>query len=104
MDFQKDTFVVVASHGHANDAAALAGVIHKDVSYIGMIGSSKKIKALFEKLSGKGVTMEQLEAVYTPIGLDLGGETPEEIALSIMSEILMIKNGRDGSHWNGKAK
>lgn len=104
MDLPKDTYIVVATHGHAFDAAALAGVIQKDVSYIGMIGSSKKIHALFEKLNSKGITMEQLESVYTPIGLDLGGETPEEIAVSIISEILMLKNGRDGNHWNGKKK
>ena len=61
-------------------------------------GSRKKIGAVFTRMREKGFTDEQLSAVYTPIGLDLGGETPEEIAVSILSEILMAKNGRGGGH------
>ena len=52
----------------------------------------------------RGFTDKQLEKVYTPIGLDIGGETPEEIAVSIIAEVLMIKNGRTGTHWTGKEK
>ena len=99
--FPEDTFVVIAAHGHAFDGAALAGVIEKNVKYIGMIGGPKKINALFAKLREKGVKQEKLDNVYAPVGLDLGGETPEEIAFSIMSEVLMKKNGRTGGHLIG---
>lgn len=84
--------------------AALAGALAKQASYVGMIGSAKKVAALFERLREKGVEQEALDRVFTPIGLDLGGETPEEIALAIMAEILMVKNGRGGAHLTGAGK
>lgn len=91
-------FYVIATHGHAHDGAALAAALTKEGAYVGMIGSRKKIGALFARLRERGFTDEQLSAVYTPIGLDLGGETPGEISISIISEILMVKNGRTGGH------
>lgn len=91
-------FYVIATYGHSFDGDALAGVLsHKDAAYVGMIGSRKKIAALFERLEGEGVSPEKLREVHTPIGLDLGGETPEEIAVSILAELLMVKNHRTGS-------
>lgn len=59
-----------------------------------MIGSSKKVAALFDKLRAKGVSDEQLDSVYTPVGLDIGGETPEEIAIAIMAEIQSVRYGK----------
>lgn len=91
-------FYVIATHGHACDEDALAAALTKEGAYVGMLGSRKKIGALFARMRERGFADEQLSAVYTPIGLDLGGETPEEIAVSILSEILMVKNGRGGGH------
>ena len=91
-------FYVIATHGHACDEDALAAALTKEGAYVGMLGSRKKIGALFARMRDRGFTDEQLSAVYTPIGLDLGGETPEEIAVSILSEILMVKYGRGGGH------
>ena len=88
---------VVSTYGHMVDGAALGGVLRRgDAAYVGMLGSRSKIKAIFEKLSAAGVEQEKLAAVYTPIGLDLGGETPAEIALAVVAEILAVKNGRSG--------
>lgn len=98
MEFPKDSYVVIATHGHAFDGAALAGALRKETAYIGMIGSVKKKHALYDKMKEKGFSEEELQKVYSPIGLDLGGETPEEIALSVIAEILTVKNGRDGRH------
>lgn len=98
MEFPKDSYVVIATHGHAFDGAALAGVLRKEVAYIGMIGSVKKKHALYRKMQAKGFTEEELQKVYAPIGLNLGGEMPEEIALSIMAEILTIKYNRKAEH------
>ena len=70
----------------------------KNSAYVGMIGSRKKVQGVYDRLKGEGVSEEELETVYSPIGLDIGGETPEEIAVSIMAEILMVKNGRTGKH------
>lgn len=91
-------YYVIATHGHACDEDALAAALTKQGAYVGMLGSRKKIGAVFERMRKRGFTDEQLSAVYTPIGLDLGGETPEEIAVSILSEILVVKNGRTGEH------
>ncbi len=90
--------IVIATYGHAYDEEALVGALTKKAAYVGMIGSSRKIAALFARLRERGISQEELDGVYTPIGLNIGGETPEEIALSIMAEILMVKNGRAGGH------
>ncbi len=89
-------FEAEIKHGHTHDGAALAGVLDKNAAYIGMIGSSKKIAALFAKLTAQGASEEQLSTVYTPIGLDIGGETPEEIAVSIMAQIQQVRYGAPG--------
>lgn len=88
---------VLAAHGHSFDCAALAGALQRKSGYVGMIGSPQKVKGLFDKLRQRGVTEEQLSAVHSPIGLDIGGETPEAIALSIVAEVMMVKNGRSGA-------
>ena len=88
---------VVSTYGHMVDGAALGGVLRRgDAAYVGMLGSRQKIAAIFGKLSDAGIDQEILNTVHTPIGLDLGGETPEEIALAVVAEILAVKNGRSG--------
>lgn len=104
VDIAPGAHFVIATHGHIHDGDALAAALTKDAAYLGMIGSSKKIEVLFGRLREKGVSQKELDKVFTPIGLDIGGETPEEIAVSIIAEILMVKNGRTGTHWIGKEK
>lgn len=104
MEVMPGAYCLIATHGHSFDGEALAGILTKDAKYIGMIGSSKKIDALFARMKEKGFTQEQLERVYTPVGLDLGGETPEEIAVAVIAEILTVKYGRTGEHLVGKKK
>lgn len=104
MEIVPGAYYLIATHGHSFDGEALAGILAKDAKYIGMIGSSKKIEALFGKMREKGFAREQLERVYTPVGLDLGGETPEEIAIAIIAEILTVKYGHSGEHLIGKEK
>lgn len=88
---------VVSTYGHMVDGAALGGVLRRgDAAYVGMLGSRQKIAAIFGKLSDAGIDQEILNTVHTPIGLDLGGETPAEIALAVVAEILAVKNGRTG--------
>ena len=88
---------VVSTYGHMVDGAALGGVLRRDdAAYVGMLGSRQKIRNIFEKLRAEGIPQEKLDPIHTPIGLDLGGETPEEIALAVVAEILAVKNGRTG--------
>ncbi len=89
---QPTTYVVIATHGHRCDELALYHMIQKDPKYLGVIGSRNKVAVMLKNLEQKGIPKEKLDAVYTPIGIALGGGQPAEIALSIMSEILLIKN------------
>ena len=90
-------FYLISTYGHAQDCDALAAALEKEAAYIGMLGSKTKIRTLFEKLREKGYSEEQLASVNTPVGLDIGGETPEEIAVSIVAEMQMVRYGKTGS-------
>jgi len=90
------TYVVILTHDPKIDEPALAATLKSEAAYIGAIGSRGTHVARFERMAKKGITAEQLRRVYAPIGLDLGGHTPEETALSIIAEIVAVKNGRSG--------
>lgn len=94
LDVADGAYYVLAGPNHDCDGSALAGVLTKNGKYVGMIGGPPKIKSIFGKLKDRGYTQEQLDAVYTPIGLDISSERPEEIAIAIMAEILMVRNGK----------
>ncbi len=95
ISIDKNTFVIIVTHGHKYDQEALEAVLRSDARYIDMIGSANKIRVCFKNLLEKGYTKDELSKVYTPIGIDLGGETPEEIALSVVAEIQAVKYGKD---------
>lgn len=97
LNITSGSYYVIATWGHHFDGEALHGVLQHDAAYIGMIGNRQKINYIFKTLSERGVSEEQLDFVSTPIGLDIGGETPEEIALAIMAEITMVKYGKTGN-------
>lgn len=89
------TYVTIFTHNHDHDADALKNLIDSGAAYIGMIGSTEKVKHLMAELAAEGVPAEMLKRVYSPIGLDIGAETPAEIAISILAEIIHVK--RTGS-------
>lgn len=90
-------YYVVSTYGHMVDGAALGGVLKRgDAAYVGMLGSRQKVRAIFSKLKEQGIPQDALDTVHSPIGLDLGGETPAEIAISVVAEILAVKNGKSG--------
>lgn len=91
-EIDENTYVVIVTRGHAHDQQALEQVINSKAQYIGMIGSKNKIHAVFDNMKEKGFTDAQLENVYAPIGLNLGGNSPSEIAVSIIAEIIQVKN------------
>lgn len=92
--------VVIVTRGHLQDEIALETVLRSKASYIGMIGSKKKVRSTRENLLAKGFTLEELNKVYAPIGIDLGGGSPKEIALGIMAEIVLINNDGSLKHKN----
>lgn len=94
----KDCYIVIITRGHAYDEVALKAVLNRDTAYIGMIGSKNKTKYVMDNMINEGFEKEILENVYAPIGLNIGGNEPNEIALSIISEIAVVKNGGSLKH------
>jgi xanthine dehydrogenase accessory factor len=90
------TAVVVLTHDPKFDEPALLAALASDARYIGAIGSRGTHQARVESLRAAGVTDAQLDRIHAPIGLDLGGRTPAEIALAILAEIIAVRYGRTG--------
>jgi xanthine dehydrogenase accessory factor len=91
-----NTFVVIASRGHKLDAACLREAVKRDARYVGLLGSKRKTVLIAKMLQEEGVPEERIRAVHAPIGLDLGGRTPSEIALSVLAEMSMERHGGTG--------
>lgn len=87
-----DTYFVIVTRGHRYDQECLARIVGKESAYVGMIGSKLRIKTVKEILTEQGISQELLQNIYAPIGLDIKAETPEEIAVAIMAEIIEVKN------------
>lgn len=94
----KDDNIVIVSNSHEIDKKALKIMINKDSAYIGMIGSERKIKHIMSELINEEISKERLMKVYAPMGLAIASRLPEEIALGIISEILLIKNKGSLNH------
>ena len=89
-----DTWFVIVTRGHRYDTDCLRTILGKPRAYVGMMGSKRRTAIVKDQLEAEGFEREVLEAVHTPIGLKIAAETPEEIAVSIMAEIIQIKNSR----------
>jgi xanthine dehydrogenase accessory factor len=85
--------VVIVTRGHAYDQEALRAVVGSQAAYVGMIGSRRKVRTTYERLLAEGVPHSALERVHAPIGLDIGAQTPAEIAVSILAEIIWVRKG-----------
>ena len=97
--------VVIITRGHMHDLDCLQKVVKYPVAYLGMIGSRRKIKMIKEQLSDDGIDMEKIEKVRMPIGLDIGAQTPSEIAVCIAAEMIKDRRGGNaGSLAEGRAK
>jgi len=88
-------YIVIVTHGHKGDEVALEGALRTSAKYIGMIGSQSKNKAVFDHLLEKGFNVDELSRVHAPIGLRIKAQTPEEIAVSILAEMICVKRGGD---------
>ncbi len=91
LSFGRSTYVVVITRGHEHDAECLAEILPKETAYVGLIGSRRRVRFVLEMLGARGVPRNRLEEVFTPIGLPIGAESPEEIALSIVSELVCLR-------------
>lgn len=91
-------YVVICTRGHQSDDDALRYCLGQRPAYLGMIGSRGKVRTLMDRLAAEGVPPERLAQVYAPIGLDIATQKPAEIAVSILAEILLVKNGGSPRH------
>ena len=91
-----NTYIVLVSRGHKQDELSLREVVRSHAAYVGMIGSLRRVGAVLTHLAREDFPREALERVHTPIGLDIGAETPEEIAVSIVAELIAVRRGGTG--------
>jgi len=94
MTITPSCYIVLITRGHKYDEPCLREIIHSQAKYIGMIGSRRRIKACFQRFRDEEkIAEEMIERVYAPIGLDIATETPAEIALSILGEVIKVRRG-----------
>jgi len=93
LNIDDSSYIVIVTRGHLYDGVVLEQAVRSNARYIGMIGSKKKIWTLYQNLMKKGVRKEALDRVYAPIGLDINSETPEEIAVSIVAQLIKVRGG-----------
>jgi len=87
-----NSYVVIMSYSHKHDEDLLRQLLDKNVKYLGMMGSKSKVKSIKSNLLSKGITEDQLSKVFAPIGISINSQTPEEIAISIVAQIISIRN------------
>jgi xanthine dehydrogenase accessory factor len=93
LSFSDTTYVVILTHRHVHDFEILDYCIKQPFSYLGMIGSRKKVANAFEQLKEKGVDEETIKRIHAPIGINIGAESPEEIAVAIAAQLVAVRSG-----------
>ena len=91
LPIDEDSYVVIMTRGHVHDRSLLKQALGRRPAYVGMIGSKKKVAETFRTLSEEGVLAEDIARVHAPIGLSIGAETPEEIAVSIVAQLIQVR-------------
>jgi xanthine dehydrogenase accessory factor len=105
-------YAVVVTRGHKHDLDALRALVASPLRYVGLIGSKAKVRRIYDALREEGIKPEALARVHAPIGLDIGAITPQEIAISILAELIGVKHGKIGDanvaavsmRWEGALK
>jgi len=92
IETDEDSYIIIVTRGHRGDLQVLRESLKQEYAYLGMIGSKRKNTLLYETLMKEGVSEEKLAEVHAPIGLKIGSETPEEIAISIVAEIIQVRS------------
>ncbi|HUV56309.1 MAG TPA: XdhC family protein [Dehalococcoidales bacterium] len=93
LKINKSGYVVIVTRDHKHDEVVLESALGTRAKYIGLVGSQTKTKAIFSSLLARGISQELLDKVYTPIGLKINARTPEEIAVSILAELIKVRRG-----------
>lgn len=91
LKINRSSSLIIVTRGHVHDQVVLEWALNTEAGYIGMIGSKRKTRIVYDNLKEKGVSEEALQRVHAPIGMDIGAETPEEIAVSIVAEMIQTR-------------
>jgi len=92
LEITPDTYCLIVTRGHNHDQEALFHLADRGARYVGLIGSRRKIKMIFENLAAEGVSREALAQVHAPLGIDIGSQTVPEISVSICAELIAHRN------------
>ena len=95
MTLGPNTYAIVVTRGHKGDGEALQAVLGRGLRFVGLLGSRPKVVHIFAALEEKGVPREELARVHAPLGLEIGAQTPDEIAVSILAEMIAVRRGAD---------
>jgi xanthine dehydrogenase accessory factor len=95
MNLGPNSYAVVVTRGHKGDGEALRAVLGRGLRFVGLLGSRPKVVHIFAALQEQGVSPEELASVHAPLGLEIGAQTPEEIAVSILAEMIAVRRGVD---------
>lgn len=100
LDLGEDTYAVVMTHNFVDDRLTVEGLLETPVPYVGLMGPTERFQEMLDEFTAEGRALSdaELDRVYTPIGLDLGGGTPYQVALSIVGEVQAVRNDRDPKH------
>jgi xanthine dehydrogenase accessory factor len=94
LTIDRDCYLVILSRSHSLDKLVLCQALRTDAAYLGMIGSQRKRDTIFQSVLNEGFSKEDLEKVHSPIGLEIGADTPEEIAVSIIAQLIQVRSDR----------
>jgi len=100
IDFSPDIFIVIMTHAHKYDETVLRQVSGKPYKYLGMIGSQNKVKIILKKLKNDGFPLQDIKNIFAPIGFDIGSNTPDEIAVSILAQMIAVRNQKENIKFN----
>jgi xanthine dehydrogenase accessory factor len=104
LELDSRTFCIIVTRGHSHDEEALYHLAGKPAAYLGMIGSKRKIRLIFDDLLAAGISKESLDRVHAPLGIDIGSQTVPEIAISIVAELIAVRNlGHSPDHLRSRA-
>jgi xanthine dehydrogenase accessory factor len=98
------TYLVIVTRGHKEDMRVLAWAARTEARYIGMIGSRRKVLSVYKALEKEGYKPEEFERIYAPMGLEIGALSPEEIAISIVAELIAVRRNAAASAAHKKIK
>jgi xanthine dehydrogenase accessory factor len=93
-ELSANAYAVVVTRGHRHDLDALRALAPRDLRYLGLIGSRAKVKRIYDALLAESMPPECLRRIHAPIGLDIGAVTPQEIAVSILAELIAVRHGK----------